>query len=77
LNPPRTINSIYGYRTFRSKANPIIWKAANSYSNKALLAISIASFIIPFTTYLMAPAHTLMATIIGSTIILPNIRTGS
>jgi hypothetical protein len=33
--PPKGINALYGYRTFRSMKNIDLWKEANQYSSKS------------------------------------------
>ncbi|MXV50701.1 hypothetical protein GS399_06920 [Pedobacter sp. HMF7647] len=35
--PPKKINSLYGYRTFRSMKNQATWDFANRYSAKLLI----------------------------------------
>lgn len=70
FNPPRSINSVYGYRTSRTMANDKVWKAANQYANKGLLYIAILSFIFPFVSYYMFPENMVLATVISSTLAL-------
>ncbi|WP_425590612.1 SdpI family protein [Fictibacillus enclensis] len=40
------MNAIYGYRTFRSMKNEVLWKEANSYSAVLLIRYGIAMVII-------------------------------
>jgi uncharacterized membrane protein len=35
--PPKDINALYGYRTFRSMKNINLWKEANQYSSKIMI----------------------------------------
>lgn len=39
--PPKKINALYGYRTGRSMSNERLWKAANKYSSKLMLKLSV------------------------------------
>lgn len=52
--PPK-INSVYGYRTKRSKRNQTLWKAAQKYSAKIFSVVGILNIIIGvflmFVTY--------------------------
>lgn len=43
--PPKKINNLYGYRTFKAMQNKDIWDFANSIFNKTLLFYSGLSFI--------------------------------
>ena len=43
--PPKKINNLYGYRTFKAMQNKDIWDFANSTFNKTLLFYSGLSFI--------------------------------
>ncbi|MFY9242507.1 MAG: SdpI family protein [Polaribacter sp.] len=43
--PPKKINSLYGYRTFKAMQNQQIWDFANTNFNKTLLFYSGISFI--------------------------------
>lgn len=43
--PPKKINNLYGYRTFKATQNQDIWDFANSNFNKTLLFYSGFSFI--------------------------------
>jgi len=44
-NPPKEINSFYGYRTRRSMANLNIWKVANAQNAKDFFKVAIATLI--------------------------------
>ena len=43
--PPKKINNIYGYRTFKAMQNQTIWNFANTVFNKNLLIYAGISFI--------------------------------
>lgn len=43
--PPKKINNLYGYRTFKAMQNQEIWDFANSNFNKTLLFYSGLSFL--------------------------------
>jgi uncharacterized membrane protein len=43
--PPKKINNIYGYRTFKAMQNDDIWKFANSTFNKNFLIYAGISFL--------------------------------
>jgi uncharacterized membrane protein len=43
--PPKKINKIYGYRTFRTMQNDEIWSFANTTFNKNLLIYAGISFL--------------------------------
>ncbi|MFC7357740.1 SdpI family protein [Jejudonia soesokkakensis] len=68
--PPKKINHFYGYRTRRSMANQVIWKAANTYANRFLVRIAAYSFAIPVASYFMFPEYNLFITIVGNTVLL-------
>jgi uncharacterized membrane protein len=44
--PPLKINSIYGYRTKKSKKNDANWKIANKYSANLMLIFASSLFLI-------------------------------
>lgn len=69
-NPPKEINSLYGYRTPRSQANPTIWKAANDFSRSYMLKVCLAAFAIPFLGYLLFSEQNLIITIILHTVLV-------
>tara|TARA_B110000240_G_C13256690_1_gene349819 strand:- start:282 stop:626 length:345 start_codon:yes stop_codon:yes gene_type:complete len=43
--PPKKINNLYGYRTFKAMQNKDIWNFANTTFNKSLLMYAGFSFI--------------------------------
>lgn len=43
--PPKKINNLYGYRTFKAMQNKDIWSFANTTFNKSLLMYASFSFI--------------------------------
>lgn len=43
--PPKKINNIYGYRTFKAMQNQDIWNFANATFNKTLLFYACFSFV--------------------------------
>lgn len=43
--PPKKINNLYGYRTFKAMQNQDIWSFANEIFNKNLLIYSGISFL--------------------------------
>jgi uncharacterized membrane protein len=43
--PPKKINNLYGYRTFKAMQNQDIWNSANATFNKNLLMYAGFSFI--------------------------------
>jgi uncharacterized membrane protein len=51
--PPTKINSIYGYRTKKSKKNITNWKIANKYSANLLLFFTSSLFLISLFLYLL------------------------
>lgn len=69
-NPPKEINSLYGYRTPRSQANPTIWKAANDFSRSYMLKVCLAAMALPFVGYLLFSEQNLIITIIVHTILV-------
>ncbi|OBZ16315.1 hypothetical protein A8L34_26925 [Bacillus sp. FJAT-27264] len=40
--PPKTINSLYGYRTRRSMKNQLLWDEANRYSAELMIRYGLA-----------------------------------
>lgn len=57
--PPKEINSLYGYRTPRSKKNQANWDFANALSNRLLLLLShgyliIALLLLAFTFHVLS-----------------------
>ncbi len=68
--PPKKINHFYGYRTRRSMANQEIWKAANDYSAKMMVKITLLSLIFPPILYFIYPEYNFLTTIIIHTILL-------
>jgi uncharacterized membrane protein len=69
-NPPKEINSLYGYRTPRSQANPTIWKAANDFSRTYMLKVCLASFALPFLGYLLFSDQNLIITVVVHTVLV-------
>lgn len=68
--PPKKINYLYGYRTNRSMKTQEVWDAANIFSAKALIKISLWSLVFPVFSYLFFPKYTILITVIGNTILL-------
>ena len=52
-NPPKKINSLYGYRTSRSMKSQEAWDAANAYSLNLMLWVGIATTISQVILYLL------------------------
>lgn len=44
--PPKSINSLAGYRTTRSMANSEAWKNANEYSTNLFMKLSLLSLLV-------------------------------
>ncbi|MGZ5244171.1 MAG: SdpI family protein [Bacteroidia bacterium] len=53
--PPKSINSIYGYRTFRSMRNIETWKEGNSFGAKAMIITGIFLLVCGVLTHLFLP----------------------
>lgn len=68
--PPRKINHFYGYRTRRSMLTEHTWVAANTYSTRLMIKISLWSFVIALVTYFIYPEFTLWTTLIANTLLL-------
>ena len=68
--PPKKINYLYGYRTRRSMANQEIWKAANTYSARLMVKITLISMVFPPVLYFVYPEKNLLITIIIHTVLL-------
>ncbi len=68
--PPKNINYLYGYRTRRSMKTQEVWDAANIFSAKALIKISLWSIIFPVFSYLFFPKYIILISVIGNTLLL-------
>lgn len=60
---PKSINSLYGYRTPRSMKNQQTWEAANTYSSVFMLRLCYGAFSLPFIGYLAYPQQNLFVTL--------------
>lgn len=68
--PPKKINHLYGYRTSRSMKNQTVWDAANGYSSKLFLQLNLIACIVPIIIYFLIPQHTLIVTVLISTVLI-------
>lgn len=68
--PPKKINSFYGYRTHRSMKNQETWDAANNYSLKTIVRLSLYCFVMPLFLYFIYPEINFIATILINTLFL-------
>ncbi len=60
-NPPKKINSLYGYRTSRSMKSQEAWDVANAYSFNLMLWVGIVTTISQVVLYLLvSPANALL-----------------
>ncbi len=72
--PPKKINKLYGYRTYRTMSNDRIWKEANSTFNLSLLKFSgigfaaamLIAFVLPGLIQSWVPMLILSITLIVS-----------
>jgi len=60
--PPKKINSVYGYRTRRSKRNQEVWDAANHYSAILMILAGVLT--------LLSGA---ICVLFGASVIIPNL----
>jgi uncharacterized membrane protein len=56
-NPPKTINSWYGYRTHFSMKNQQVWEEANRYSNKAMFVVAGLLVLFQIISYIIVGAQ--------------------
>lgn len=68
--PPKTINSIYGYRTNRSMKNQQTWDEANRYSSVFAFKLGLFSFALPFIGYILYPQQNVLVSLIGHSLLL-------
>lgn len=68
--PPKKINDFYGYRTQRSMANQDVWDAANSFSMKIMMKVSLWSFGFPVVFYFVLPEYNFLGVCIGNTALI-------
>ncbi|WP_420378399.1 SdpI family protein [Gilvibacter sp.] len=68
--PPKTINSLYGYRTPNSMKSQAAWDFANRYSSLMMIKITMYSFALPFLCYLFYPHLNILITLVGHSTLL-------
>ena len=68
--PPKTINTLYGYRTNRSMRNQDTWDSANSYAAKWVLRFGSFTCHIAGASYIEFPYHNALISIISMVILV-------
>jgi uncharacterized membrane protein len=61
LFPPRKINHLYGYRTFKSMKSQQAWDVANSFFARYLLVASLAVCVLQAILLLVLPARQVLS----------------
>jgi uncharacterized membrane protein len=61
LFPPRKINHLYGYRTFKSMKSQQAWDFANSFFARYLLVASLAVCVLQAVLLLVLPARQVLS----------------
>ncbi|MGF7029150.1 putative membrane protein [Paenibacillus mucilaginosus] len=63
--PPKEINALYGYRTFRSMKSQELWNEGNRYSAFLATRLGITYLVIGGILSFLLPEHILPITLIG------------
>jgi uncharacterized membrane protein len=67
--PPKNINAIYGYRTFRSMKNQELWNEANNYSSEIMKNYGIILLILGMVISLLFKGISITLLIMGLMIV--------
>ncbi|WP_429311932.1 SdpI family protein [Paenibacillus mucilaginosus] len=68
--PPKEINALYGYRTFRSMKSQELWSEGNRYSAYLATRLGIAYLVFGSILSFLLPEHMLPITLIGLIIVI-------